>query len=62
MATDVDAKWVDCLGFVDLAINSSINTTSGKVPFELVYGHSVCEVVDHLDGLHTVAAASDLVT
>ena len=31
------------------------------MPFELVYGHNVCEVVDHLDGMHTVAAAQDLV-
>ena len=57
MATDVDAKWVDCLGFVEFAINSSANTSTGKVLFELVYGHNICEVVDHLDGMHTVAAA-----
>ena len=57
MATDVDAKWVDCLGFVEFAINSSVNTSTSKAPFELVYGHNVCEVVDHLDGMHTVVAA-----
>ena len=57
MATDVDAKWVDRLGFVEFAINSSVNTSTGKVPFELVYGHNVREVVNHLDGMHTVAAA-----
>ena len=62
MATDVDAKWVDCLGFVEFAINSSAYTSTGKAPFELVYGHNICEVVDHLDGMHTVAAAQDLVT
>ena len=57
MATDVDAKWVDCLGFVEFAINSSVNTSTGKEPFELVHGHKVREVVDHLDGMHTVVAA-----
>ena len=62
MATDVDAKWVDRLGFVEFAINSSVNTrrlasSTGKAPFELVYGHNVHEVVDHLDGMHTVATA-----
>ena len=57
MSTDVDAKWVNCLGFVEFASNSSVNTSTGKAPFELVYGHSVREVVDHLDGMHTVVAA-----
>ena len=57
MATDVGTKWVDRLGFVEFAINSSVNTSTGKAPFELGYGDNVCEVVDHLDGMHTVAAA-----
>ena len=57
MATDADAKWVDHLGFVEFAINSSVNTSTGKVPFEFVYSHNVCEVVDNLDGMHTVVAA-----
>ena len=57
MAMDIDAKCVDCLGFIEFAINSSVNTSTGKAPFELVYGHNVREVVDHLDGMHTVAAA-----
>ena len=41
MATDIDAKWVDGLGFVEFAINSSINSSTGKVPFELAYGTNV---------------------
>ena len=41
MVTDVDAKWVDRLGFVEFAINSSINSSIGKVPFELAYGTDV---------------------
>ena len=49
MATDVDAKWVDRLGFVEFAINSSINSSTRKAPFELVYGTNVQQVVDHLD-------------
>ena len=57
MAVDVDAKWVDRLGFVEFAVNSSANTSTGKALFELVYGHNICEVVDYLDGMHTVATA-----
>ena len=62
MATDVDAKWVDRLGFVEFAINSSINSSTGKAPFELAYGTNVQQVVDHLNGMHSVAMAQDLVT
>ena len=62
MATDVDAKWVDRLGFVEFAINSSINSSTGKAPFELAYGTNVQQVVDYLDGIHSVAMVQDLVT
>ena len=55
MATDIDAKWVDRLGFVEFAINSSINSSIGQAPFELAYGTNVRQVVDHLDGMHSVA-------
>ena len=57
MATDIDAKWVDRLGFVEFAINSSINTSTGKAPFELAYGTNVRQVVDHLNETHSVAKA-----
>ena len=57
MAIDIDAKWVDRLAFVVFAINSSINSSTGKVPFELAYGTNVRQVVDHLDGMHSVATA-----
>ena len=62
MATDVDAKWVDRLGFVEFTINSSINSSIGKAPFELAYGTNVWQVVDHLDGVHSVTTVQDLVT
>ena len=62
MATDIDAKWVDRLGFVEFAINSSINSSKGKAPFELAYGTNVWQVVDYLDGMHSMAMAQDLVT
>ena len=62
MATDVDAKRVDRLGFVEFAINSSINSSTGKAPFELAYGTNVRQVVDHLDRMHSLATAKDLVT
>ena len=57
MATDIDAKWVDRLGFVEFAINSSINSSTGKAPFDLAYGTNVQKVVDHLDEMHSVATA-----
>ena len=62
MATDIDAKWVDRLGFVEFSINNSIKSSTWKAPFELAYGTNVRHVVDHLDGIHSVAIAQDLVT
>ena len=62
MVTNIDAKWVDRLGFMEFAINSSINSSTGKAPFELAYGTNVQQVVDHLDGMHSMAIAQDLVT
>ena len=62
MTTDVDAKWVDRLGFVEFAINNSINSSTGKAPFALAYGTNMQQVVDHLDEMHSVAMAQDLAT
>jgi len=52
MAVNVDSKWVDKLSYVKFAINSSENASTGKSPFELLYGQPVRLVADHLDGLH----------
>ena len=52
MAVDIDAKWVNKLSYVEFAINASENTSTGKSPFELLYGQPVKGVVDHLDGMH----------
>ena len=62
METDIYAKCVDRLGFVEFAINSSINSSTGKASFELAYGTNVRQVVDHLDGMHSMATMQDLVT
>ena len=62
IVTDADAKWVDRLGFVEFAINSSINSSTGKAPFEVAYWTNVRQVVGHLDGMHSVTMAQDLVT
>ena len=62
MATGIDTKWVDRLGFVVFAINSSIKNSTGKAPFELAYGTNVQQVVDYLDRMHSVAMAQYLVT
>ena len=47
---------------MEFAINSSINSSTGKAPFELAYGTNVQQVVDHLDRMYSVATAQDLVT
>ena len=57
MAVDIDNKWVDKLGFVKFAINSCMNATNSKAPFEMVYGSTVQTLVDQLDGLHYVDEA-----
>ena len=41
MAVEVNHKWVEQLTYVEFAINSSINASTNKTPFELVYGHIV---------------------
>ena len=55
--TDIDAKWVDRLGFVEFTTNSSINSSTGKASFELAYGTNMRQVVDHLDEMNSVATA-----
>ena len=57
MAVDIDNKWVDKLGFVKFAINSSMNASSSKAPFEMVYGSNVWTLIDQLNGLHHVDEA-----
>ena len=47
---------------MEFAINTSINSSTRKAPFELAYETNVQQVVDHLDGMHSVAMAQDLVT
>ena len=47
---------------MEFAINRSINSSTGKAPFELAYGTNVQQVVDHLNGMHSVAMVQDLVT
>ena len=62
MAVEVNHKWVDQLRYVEFAINSSINASINKTPFELVYGHNVRTIADQLDGLHCVEEAQQLAT
>ena len=57
MAVDVDNTWVEKLGYVEFAINSLVNVSTSKAPFELVYGTNVQTVVDQLDGVHHVENA-----
>ena len=46
MAVDEDNTWVEKLGYVEFAINSSVNASTSKAPFDLVYGTNVRIVVD----------------
>ena len=57
MAVDIDNYWVDRLGFFGFAINSSINASTSKAPFEMVYGSNIQSLADQLDGLHHVNEA-----
>lgn len=58
----MDSSWVDKVPYVEFAINSSVSDATGKSPFELCYGETVCTVIDHLDGMHKCELAQDLVT
>ena len=57
MAVDINNKWVNKLGFVEFAINSSINASTSKAPSNIIYGSNVQTLVDQLDGLHWVDEA-----
>ena len=41
MAVDIDNTWVENLGYVECAINSLVNVSTSKAPFELVNGTNV---------------------
>ena len=57
MTVDVDNTWVDKLGYIEFAINSLVNASTSKAPFELMYRTNVHTVVDQLDGVHHVENA-----
>ena len=57
MAVDIDNTWVENLGYVEFAINSMVNTSNSKAPFELMCGTNVRTVFDQLDGVHHVENA-----
>ena len=55
-------NWVNALPLTELTINNSISDSTGCSPFHIVYGKNVKMPVDYLDGMHSNAAAQDLVT
>ena len=57
IAVDIDSTGGGNLGYVEFTINSLINASTSKAPFELVDGTSVQTVVDQLDGVHCVENA-----
>ena len=57
MDFDVDKTWAEKLGHVEFSINSSVNASNSKAPFELVYRTNVQTVVDQLIGVYYVENA-----
>ena len=57
MSVVVDNTWVGKLGCIEFAINLSVNASTSKAPFELVYATNFQTVVDQLDGFHHVENA-----
>ena len=58
-------KWPDALAYVEFAINSTINASTDKAPFEMAYGTNVALPVDHALHLSTPevdAAAPDFLS
>ena len=45
---------IDKLGYVEFVINSLVNASTSKAPFELVYGTNAGTMVDQLDGANHV--------
>ena len=57
MAVYVDITWVEKLGYVVFSIKLSLNVSTSKAPFELVYGTNIWTMVDQLDGVHHIENA-----
>ena len=58
-------KWPDALAYVEFAINSTINASTDKAPFEMAYGTNVALPVDHALHMRTPeldAAAPDFLS
>ena len=57
MAVDVDNIRVEKLGYVEYAINSSVNASTSNATFELVYRTNIRIMVDQLDSVHYIKNA-----
>ena len=42
------AEWASKLAYVELAINSTVNVSTGYAPFQLLYGANVKLPLDHM--------------
>lgn len=49
------------MSHAEFAINSAPSASTGKAPFEIVYGQPVAHPLDHLDGAHFVQSSQDTV-
>ena len=46
MATGDEKCWVDKLGLCEFALNSTVAASTGRTPFEMVYGENVTLPID----------------
>ena len=44
---DKHTSWLDALPYVEFAINSTINQSTGRAPFEMLYGTNIASPFDH---------------
>ena len=52
IAVDIDNTWVEKFGYAEFTINSLVNVSTSKAPFELVYETNIRTVVGQLDGVY----------
>lgn len=61
VATGTTTGWDKLLAHAEFAINSTPSASTKVSPFMLVYGQSVAQPTDHLDGAHFVQSSQDTV-
>ena len=56
-------NWLTALPYIEFAINSTVSASTGKAPFELLYGENVTLPMDHaLHAANTTSHAANFTT